>query len=124
MTGRKNVKNAASRLRQKTSCSVFTSCTKSLTRRGTLSVRRRSGVRSDGSRSHGRPHDRPEDPEKREEDPEEEHPPMTVPQRHQPDREQDDEVQDRSADSDAPPHIRSEEHTSELQSRQYLVCRL
>src|SRR3712207_8873631 len=23
-----------------------------------------------------------------------------------------------------PPHVRSEEHTSELQSRQYLVCRL
>src|SRR3712207_8579525 len=25
---------------------------------------------------------------------------------------------------DAAPHLRSEEHTSELQSRQYLVCRL
>src|SRR3712207_9019757 len=25
---------------------------------------------------------------------------------------------------DRPPHLRSEEHTSELQSRQYLVCRL
>src|SRR3712207_8243412 len=25
---------------------------------------------------------------------------------------------------DAEPHVRSEEHTSELQSRQYLVCRL
>src|SRR3712207_7874024 len=26
--------------------------------------------------------------------------------------------------ADEPPHARSEEHTSELQSRQYLVCRL
>src|SRR3712207_9307844 len=30
----------------------------------------------------------------------------------------------RQPDGQAPPHARSEEHTSELQSRQYLVCRL
>src|SRR5438445_8105796 len=29
-----------------------------------------------------------------------------------------------SVEKDAPPAMRSEEHTSELQSRQYLVCRL
>src|SRR3712207_8637600 len=28
------------------------------------------------------------------------------------------------SDEDTPPIVRSEEHTSELQSRQYLVCRL
>src|SRR3712207_7449208 len=35
-------------------------------------------------------------------------------------------VEDPAADPDAqqPPQDRSEEHTSELQSRQYLVCRL
>src|SRR3712207_8163430 len=31
---------------------------------------------------------------------------------------------DRRAARDAEPFVRSEEHTSELQSRQYLVCRL
>src|SRR3712207_8992691 len=29
-----------------------------------------------------------------------------------------------AADDEAAAHVRSEEHTSELQSRQYLVCRL
>src|SRR3712207_7460941 len=33
-------------------------------------------------------------------------------------------VVDRSADRQHPSRFRSEEHTSELQSRQYLVCRL
>src|SRR3712207_7711726 len=35
-----------------------------------------------------------------------------------------DPARDRRPDRSAAPHARSEEHTSELQSRQYLVCRL
>src|SRR3712207_7340181 len=33
-------------------------------------------------------------------------------------------IPDRLFLADPAPHVRSEEHTSELQSRQYLVCRL
>src|SRR3712207_8865389 len=33
-------------------------------------------------------------------------------------------VPDREEEQDVHPRLRSEEHTSELQSRQYLVCRL
>jgi hypothetical protein len=42
-----------------------------------------------------------EDPENREEDPKEEHPPVPVPERHQPERECHEQVQEGTADSDS-----------------------
>src|SRR5262245_62280005 len=50
------------------------------------------------------PHERAEDPEDREEDSEEEHPPVSVPERHETKREGDGEVQKQAAESNSPPH--------------------
>src|SRR3977135_3378904 len=49
-------------------------------------------------------HKGPEEPEKGEEDPEKEHPPVTVPERRKPECEKHHQVQEEAADSDSPPH--------------------